>query len=161
MRRYVLLGLGLAIAAAVLVLYLKGHAQGGLQATVTDINRTRNLVATFFLTHRKERLPVAADGRIDMYDVFLTSLFARTQEDIDDLYRSERLDFGPTLAEVRAGDYKNFPYQRFKGVPSRGDPWLWDRRPVRGHRVIAFGASTSVLVDEQEARAILARAGQE
>ena len=159
MRRYVLLGLGLAIAAPVLVLYLKGHSQGGLQATLTDLNRTRNL--GFFLTHRKESLPVAADGRIDVYDVFLTSLFARTQEDIDDLYRSARLDFGPTLAEVRAGDYTNFPYQRFKGVPSRGDPWLWDRRPVRGHRVIAFWASASVLVDEQEARAILARAGQE
>ncbi|MCZ6572189.1 MAG: hypothetical protein O7C98_03360 [Planctomycetota bacterium] len=62
---------------------------------------------------------------------------------------------------MQARDYTNFPYQRFKGVQSRSDPWLWDRRPVRGHRLIVFGSSRFVLVDEQDARAILARAGQE
>ena len=157
MRRYVLLGLGLAIAAAVLVLYLKDRAQGGwLQAEVTDMNRTRSLVS-LLLTHKKESPPVAADGRIDVY----AGLLVTTQAQVDEIYRSERLDLGPTLAEVRAGDYTNFPYQRFKGVPSRGDPWLWDKRPVRGQRFIVFGTSRLRRVDEQDARAILARAGQE
>ena len=158
MRRYVLLGLGLAIAAAVLVLYLKDHASLPWEAAkIADINQTRMLVGYLSRTHKKESPPVAADGRIDVY----AGLLVTTQAQVDEIYRSERLDLGPTLAEVRAGDYTNFPYQRFKGVPSRGDPWLWDKRPVRGQRFIVFGTSRLQRVDEQDARAILARAGQE
>ena len=106
MRRYVLLGLGLAIAAAVLVLYLKDRAQGGwLQAEVTDMNRTRSLVS-LLLTHKKESPPVAADGRIDVY----AGLLVTTQAQVDEIYRSERLDLGP---DAIAGEIQ---------IPGAGDP---------------------------------------
>ncbi len=159
MRRYVLWGSLLAIIGGGVFVYLQARSDRDWPVTLTDINRTRNLVSTFFLAHRGESPPVAADGRLDVYAA--AGLLVRTQAQIDEFYRSERLGMGPTLAEVRAGDYSNFPYQRFKGTPSIGDPWLWDKQPVRGHRVIAFGGGRSALVDEQEARAILARAGQD
>ena len=110
------------------------------------------------MAHKKGSPPVAADGRIDVY---AAAFLEGTQEQIDELFRSERLGIGPTLAEVRAGDYTNFPYQRFKGVPSRGDPLLWDKQPVRRYRLIAYSFGRAVLVDEHDAHNILVRAGQE
>ena len=49
---------------------------------------------------------------------------------------------GPTLEQIRDGDYSQFPYQRAEGAASMengGKPVFWDRKPnSKGSRLVAL-----------------------
>lgn len=92
-------------------------------------------------------LPLAADGRVDVYAVLLHERNAT--EEIRRLCTSARSGEGPSTAEIDAGDYRHFPYQRHRGQPDdRETLLLWDRAPTNGERLVARSDGTVFTVSE-------------
>ena len=83
---------------------------GGLQ----DINSVRNLAS--YLSLSGDPIPLAADGRIDVY-IFVRTGAIEGEDDLQ-VYVSALTGQGPTLEEMLAGDYTNFPYERYRGEVS-------------------------------------------
>jgi hypothetical protein len=115
-----------------------------------DTNDIRQVAGLFVVAG--SNVPLAPDGRIDVY-----ALLAREkirQDDILDICQSARARRGPTWAEIEAGDYRNFPYQRYRGVPDRRErvPILWDRTPARGERLVAFSDCSALVTPEETMR---------
>lgn len=102
---------------------------------------------------------LAPDGRIDVYRLLIHDGEER-EEGIDktlivDLCHGARASKGPTWEEIEAGDYRSFPYQRYRGHPppdafagARGVPILWDRRPSGGKRLAVHSGGAVTAADE-------------
>lgn len=127
----------------------------------------RNIAALLLVT---EEVPLAPDGRIDVYAI-LRKEMTDTKE-IVDTCTSSRTGKGPNWKEIEAGDYRNFPYQRYKGVRDRKSyvrvPVVWDRRPSDGGRergegrLAAFSDGSSMFEEEAAFRKFFAEnPGQE
>ncbi|MCZ6571919.1 MAG: hypothetical protein ACE10D_05065 [Planctomycetota bacterium] len=131
---------------------------GGLQ----DINSVRNLAS--YLTLSGDPIPLAADGRIDVY-IFVRMGEIEGEDDLQ-VYVSALTGQGPTLEEMLAGDYTNFPYERYRGEVSPnelGVPLLWDKQPCRGDstgRIVGLTQGRCVFMEEAELQALLCRHGQ-
>ena len=99
---------------------------------VEDMNSIRNMV-NIMIT---DGAPAAPDGRLDVYKALLSN--EDSTEEIVYLCRSARTGEGPTIEQIRAGDYSRFPFVRAKGEltmrESYGRPLLWDPRAARKRR---------------------------
>jgi len=87
-----------------------------------------------------DRIPVAPDGRIDVYAVL--DAWRWNREECEVLCRSVRLDRGATWAQIEARNFDAFPWARGFPPPARGPqrhPLLWEANPDRnGKRLVAF-----------------------
>lgn len=107
-----------------------------------------------------EKLPMK-DGAFDPY------YFVRngdiTGSNIK-LFRSGRLKIGPTEEEAEAGDYRNFPWQRYRGElrPRNATPYplLWEKEPDEdGCVLVALSDGTTYVWDRETLERALAEAG--
>lgn len=144
-----------------------------LAQRLEDTNDLRIIAGLLIIA---EEVPLAPDGRIDVYAVLREEFSANTKE-IVDICTSSRTGKGPTVKEIEAGDYRNFPYQRYKGARDRKSyvrvPVVWDRapydyRPPRGKggpergRLVAFSDGSATFEEEATFRKFLdANPGQE
>lgn len=156
----VLLVLAVAIAVAVLV-YLLPRRHGAVQDRsvtdmivdrVQDINGLRYMAgSTFFATTSNKAMPMARDGRIDIYALLETS--DNTRDELVQFCFSARAGKGPSRAEFDAGDYTNFPYQRRRGAPDLKTPEgaliVWEREPRNGERLVALANGAVQTWDEE------------
>ena len=83
------------------------------------------------------------------------------------VFRSARTGIGPSLKEVKKGDYTHFPYERYKGAkpPPKGAleaiPLIWDRvASPRGQRLVGYNGGSVELVPEAQLLALLEKHGQ-
>lgn len=122
-----------------------------------------------------EEVPLAPDGRIDVYAILRKEM--TDSKKVVDTCTSARTGKGPTWKEIEAGDYGNFPYQRYKGARDRKSyvrvPVVWDRQPSddspsrsspeRGEgRLAAFSDGSAMFEDEAVFREFFAaNPGQE
>lgn len=116
---------------------------------VDDRNRLDNL--SDLVHFAKPDVPLAKDGRIDIYKLVLEG--ARLESMQVDICYSRRTKTGPTLAEIKAGDYAKFPFQRRKGkVPAKGKvPVMWDEQPdEKGRRLVGYSDGSARLVPREE-----------
>jgi len=138
---------------ALLPHYIGSKPAPDVRATEQDIKAMRQLVALMV----RSSAGVAPDGRIDAYGA-LKVLVADEKLRIR-LCRSARSGKGPTIEEIRAGDYTNFPYERARGEFSATGaerPVLWDRAPTeKGPRLIVFNNGTAKGVPEAEFKKLL------
>ena len=133
---------------------------GGLQ----DINNVRNLAS--YLSLSGDPIPLAADGRIDVY-IFVRMGEIEGEDDLQ-VYVSALTGQGPALEEMLAGDYTNFPYERYRGEVSPkepGVPLLWDKQACRGTgvvgRFVGLTQGRCVFMEEAELQTLLRAHGQE
>ncbi len=107
-----------------------------------DTNDLRNIAGLIIFA--REDVPLAPDGRIDVYAILRQEKLG-TQAIID-ICHSSRAGKGPTWEEIEAGDYRNFPYQRHRGVLDRKSyvrvPVVWDFKPSEDR--LARGSDDSV-----------------
>ncbi|MFI5401492.1 MAG: hypothetical protein ACHQ1G_00935, partial [Planctomycetota bacterium] len=93
-----------------------------------DTNDLRNIAGLIII---REDVPLAPDGRIDIYAILRQEKLG--MQAIVDICHSSRAGKGPTWEEIEAGDYRNFPYQRHRGVLDRKSyvrvPVVWDLKP--------------------------------
>ena len=133
----------------------KSPEQEAIARTLDDVERAKKLVAIAVF----EKAPAAADGRVDIYRPLLATI--RDENELVAL--CSRLDRGPTLEEIRAGDYARFPYQRAEGGASMENgqmPVFWDREPTAGgNRILALSDCSVHLVSENRLQGHLLRFG--
>lgn len=123
-----------------------------------DHNRLKRILVLMHTNAPKPRW--AADGRVDVYGVLLQAGLA--EEEIIDLCRSSRSRGGPTLDEIRAGDYSDFPFARRRQplTGSATEVLLWDRRPqFLGRRLFGLHGAAVKYVPEAAFADELARMG--
>jgi hypothetical protein len=124
----------------------KSPEQESIARTLEDVERARKLVAMALATNAA----AAEDGRVDVYRALLSSV-TDTREMIDLCSRSGE---GPTLEEIRDGDYSRFPYQRAEGaasVENGGKPVFWDREPnAKGSRLVALSDGAVFVIPEEK-----------
>ena len=135
------------VAGLVVVLLPKGQAEAD---TVEDMNRLRRLSG---LVVMQEKIPLAPDGRIDVYK----TLVDVAASDREDLCFSSRAGTGATAAQIEAGDYSGFPWMRRRGRPPVGRRvlLLWEKEPVKGQRVVAWSDSIVKIIYEDEFQELL------
>jgi len=98
-------------------------------------------------------------GQLDVYR--LVRPHTRTDGEIATACTNARSGVGPTTAEIRAGDYRNFPYARigtaFDPKDKHGTAILWDGSPQPdGQRLVALDDGRIRWVPEAEFAAFLA-----
>ena len=156
---------GLAFAAALfwfVVFVLLVPRNGWPAGRVEDMNSMRNILGS--LAYVRKEFPFAADGRLAAYAAF----GPKGIEEGLAYFRSAQSGRGPTLEEVRAHDYRNFPWVRYRRVegtelvPGKGKvPLLWDPQPDDdGGRVVGFSDTSVRYVEEYEVDELLERHGQ-
>ena len=95
-----------------------------------------------------QRLPMK-DGVLDPYDLVRSGKLVREQYHC---LRSVRFG-GPTDKEIEGGDYTNFPWERYRGDPSRPlvprFPLLWGRPDTKGRRVVGFSDGSVEVVQPE------------
>jgi len=123
-----------------------------------DLANARNLVGL---------LNIVFEGKIPMEEggVDVCALVRKGELREQDLpmLQSLRFDSGPSKLQIEGGDYRKFPYKRFKGVVDRNKvvPLFWDRKPdMKNGRVVAFNNGTVKYHTEAEVRELLKRHGQ-
>jgi hypothetical protein len=91
------------------------------------------------------------DGALDPYH------FVRTgdiQPEQFEVLRSRYDGVGPTDQEIRRGDYTNFPWERYRGDPSRPIvprfPLLWGNPHAKGWRLVGFSDGSVELVEREQ-----------
>jgi hypothetical protein len=100
---------------------------------------------------RWRRIPADAEGRIDVF----RAMFGIREPDDEELrhLRHARLGRGPTRAQMRALDYRDFVWVRAR-VADLGDdpkaPLLWDPEPIDGKRVVGFRDGCAKILEEAE-----------
>jgi hypothetical protein len=108
--------------------------------------------AAAFATMGGRPMPLARDGRVDVY-AMLRSL-GKPRDELVRFCFGAGAGRGPSRAEFDAGDYSNFPYQRRRGSPdpgsAEGAPVAWDREPRDGERLVAL-SDGAVLTWPEEA----------
>ncbi|MHC4940627.1 MAG: hypothetical protein ACYTHK_16930 [Planctomycetota bacterium] len=121
---------------------------------VEDMNNVRWMLGPIMSA---PTIHATADGRIDVYRTVFTSI--ELDEDNAALLHHRRTDAGPTIEEVRAGDYSNFVWERAKADDVRGAkgkvPVLWDPRPIDGKRIVGFASGLVKIFPEAEFTALL------
>jgi hypothetical protein len=117
---------------------------------IEDQNNLRQIANLVIVA--KKPLPVAQDGRIDVYAILIEAKVP--QRDIVAICRSSRAGKGPSWEEIQAGDYRNFPYQRYRGAPDPKVfvrvPLVWDREAAKDGRVAAFTDGSALFTAEAE-----------
>ena len=128
-----------------------------VRAMEQDLNAMRQIAALMV----RSSGDVAPDGRVDAYGA-LQLVVADEKLQIK-LCHSARSGKGPTIEEIRAGDYTNFPYQRARGkfrATGAEKPVLWDRAPTEmGPRLIVFNNGTAKGVPEADFEKLLTSYG--
>jgi len=127
-------------------------------ATMEDLNSLRNLAGLVVVA---EKVPMK-DGALDVY-AFVTA--GDVTKDKYEIFRSKRLGTGPTDKEIEAGDYTNFPWERYRGDPAklrsfRGGPRpvLWEKEPgADGKQVAAMSDGSAMLLTPEDLAAALKR----
>jgi hypothetical protein len=160
-RVYIGAFLTLAVLAAgtwrVLVVCEEGKANARRWRRLEDQNNMRQIVG---LAAFCEKLPMK-DGAFDPY------YFVRegdiTGSNIK-LFRSGRLENGPTEEEAKDGDYTNFPWQRYRGErrprSATPHPLLWEKEPDDdGCVLVALSDGTTYVWDRETLERALAEAG--
>ena len=138
--------------------FVVGIACGG--GGLEDINNIRNLVSYLQLAGG-DPLRLAPDGRIDVYQ-FVRSGEIEGEDDLQ-VYGSEWAGQQPTLEEMLAGDYTNFPYERHRGEVSPktlGVPLLWDKVSRHNGHYVGCTQGRCAFMEEAEFRALLREHGQ-
>ncbi|MHC4954069.1 MAG: hypothetical protein ACYTGZ_09275 [Planctomycetota bacterium] len=99
-----------------------------------------------------EQAGEAPDERVDVYGPLLRSV--RDRERLVALCRSERSGIGPTLEQIEANDYSQFPYARAVGqfpLGTKDKAVLWDPLPQKtGKRIVGLSGGDAELVPEEE-----------
>ena len=117
--------------------------------TMEDLNDLRQIAGVLLTSDA----PLAPHGRIDVYPLVRKSEGDGERERILRICHSSRSDKGPTWPEIEAGDYRNFPYQRYRGVPNRGSlvrvPLVWDRVSGDGEARVAGFSDGSATFEEE------------
>lgn len=163
----VVLLLGVLAVAVVVVSVLRGPDVPS-SAIIDDTARLRELAHALI----QAGSPIATDGRLDVYGALART--RRASEDLVAACSARRSGPGPTAAEIEAGDYATFPWQRrlgpFDPRVSPPVPILWERSPLptgdgTRFRVVAYsdGSVHGLLDDEDTAMLEFFRAnpGQE
>jgi hypothetical protein len=147
--RFALASCAVIVLVAVGLVFARGLMSVGVPVTglMYDAHRLRCMWGVFV---EAAAMPLAADGRIDVYAV----LKDRVPETVVDLCRCARAGKGPTWDDIAAGDYATFGYQRSRGMFDREAaphvPVLWDRAPQDGRRLALFSDGWVGLVAEAE-----------
>jgi hypothetical protein len=161
-RNKVLLFVGIGVAVVVILAFVllgpflsESEETKQIAAQVEDMNNLKQLVGSM----RAERSGAAPDGRLDVYGPLKKS--TRDKKLWVDVCRSSRSGKGPTLAQIEANDYSNFPWKRakapFNWETTRVRVLLWDGSPQpRGRRVVALNSGAVKAVPEDEFAAYLA-----
>ena len=145
-----------AVAVPVYLLPWRRGAAEGRTATdvivdkVQDINGLRHMAgAALFATTLDKAMPMARDGRIDIYAML--KALDNPRDELVQFCFSARAGKGPSRAEFEAGDYTNFPYQRRRG-PDLKTPEValivWEREPRSGERLVALYDGAALTWDE-------------
>ncbi|MHC4952551.1 MAG: hypothetical protein ACYTGZ_01575 [Planctomycetota bacterium] len=121
-----------------------------------SLDLTRLLRITSLLV-RLEKPPLTSGGQLDVYRL----LASDAEFDPVDLCKSARSKSGPTLDEIRAGDYRRFPYARintpFDPRDEHETAVLWDASPQEtGNRLVATDRGKARRIPENEFAAFLA-----
>ena len=120
---------------------------------VCDIANVKQMVAELGMAKTTH---ATADGRIDVFRTFFEAV--ELDEENAGLMYHERADQGPTIAEIRAGDYRHFVWERARAIDVEdGDgetPWIWDPIPFDGKRVVGFANGRVEVVREEEFAAL-------
>jgi len=103
-------------------------------------------------------LPLTKGGQLDLYRVVLDA--EPNERAVIDLCFSARARQGPTIEEIRAGNYRQFPYARASGKFEVRDgdltALLWDPSPqTREQRLIALDDGSCRTIPEAEFAAFL------
>jgi hypothetical protein len=102
------------------------------------------------------------DGALDVYRLFPKR---ELKERHPFVFRSQRTGAGPSLEELKRGDYTHFPYERWRGAtpPKKFGriPILWDRAPQPdGTRLVAMASGTAEVMQEAKLQKLLETYGQ-
>jgi hypothetical protein len=133
-----------------------GNDREYLASKVEDLSHVRDMVGLIAVCGK---IPMK-DGRVDVFAV---------AGELDPskyyVFRSARSGAGPSDEEIERGDYKNFPYERFRGQVKRGAaesvPLIWDKKPdARNGRIVGFSGGAAKYLGEAEVQALLKRHGQ-
>jgi len=128
-----------------------------------DMNLLRDLVGRIVVhSEREGNLPLR-DGALDVYAVLQG--FDPSESNFLDLVHSERRGTGPTMEEIRRGDYTHFPWERARGLerlpPGRTVALLWDREPdEEGRYLVGTSWPRIERVTREELKNLVAGAGQ-
>jgi len=142
--------LGAIWYTAVLAWNIKGRQYDEVRLDL-DITRLRELIGLLDVRRGGVgRLPLAADGHIDVFGPVRETPTGEAVHLLD-ILKSERFETGPTLAEVRAGNYSGFAYLRYRGKPPDDKlvPLLWDPAPDRkNQRLVVYSDGAIRLVND-------------
>ena len=121
--------------------------------TVQDVNGLWHMAAASYLaTTGGKAMPLARDGRIDLYAILKP--LDNPRAELVRFCFSTRAGRGPSSAEFEAGDYTNFPYQRRGGAPDLKTPpgalLVWEREPRNGERLVALSDGPVLTWDEEK-----------
>jgi len=105
----------------------------------------------------------SADGRLQMdrgaLDVYALVRSGDLKGEGLKILRSARSGVVPTDAEIERGDYRNFPWERYRGdgkLEGPPFPLLWEKTPDdEGKVLVAFSDSNVRLVERTELEAML------
>ena len=103
-------------------------------------------------------VPLTKGGQLDLYRIVLD--VEPNERAVVDLCFSSRARQGPTIEEIKAGDYRRFPYARVSGRFELRDrnatALLWDPSPQeRGQRLVALDDGSCRTVKEADFAAFL------
>ncbi|MEM8885783.1 MAG: hypothetical protein AAGD14_17085 [Planctomycetota bacterium] len=127
-----------------------GHDEFG-EAGRHDINSVKHLAQLLTLEPARD-----ADGRYDVYAIWGKEL--RKDEWNHELFHHRRGGKFPTQEEIESGDYRSFGWERGVVPQDRTaiHPVLWDARPHRGHRVVAWSNGAVRFYSEEQFQAFVA-----
>ena len=133
-----------------------------LKDSVEDLNSLKQITR---MMRDSPQIYTTPDGRIDVYRM----MFAKREFDPNRLrlLYSERAGKGPSEPEVRAGDYRNFPWERARlddirrqwvrwsgewsmQSQEQARPVIWEREPLHGIYVVAFTDGSVVWREEDK-----------
>jgi hypothetical protein len=126
---------------------------------MTDLNKLRNMAGSMV---SGPQLPMKDDA-LDVYKLYRKGDLSDDEQFA--IFRCERTGVSPTRAEVKAGNYDHFPYERWRGTepPATGTktPILWDRvAQADGTRLVAMSFGAVVVMPEAELQKLLKEHGQ-
>jgi len=136
------------LPVAVVGMVLQRREPPGHRALLEDMNRLRTLGDLIVREAELEgRVPVD-NGALDVYGVVLR--FGAPEDQIVDWLHSDRRNMGPTLAEVRAGDYAHFPWLRARLLDrlpeGLGVALLWEPAPDAEGRLLVATSDHRVTI---------------
>lgn len=141
-----------AVAGFVAVLIPRGPTEA---QKIEDMNSLRQLANLAIVNGLDDRTPLAPDGRLDVYAVLKRE--NRPMADRVEMCTSQRSGKGPSAAEIEAGDYRRFPWHRYKGKVDHRDVvfLLWERAATDGQRLVARSDGSVSSRPESEVQAFL------